>query len=113
MSDFFEIFNPGLRHTREQLDTEKLLVVKDDQGGTGPQPLDLDSGKVVLRMPAITPEPGEATGEPPSAATTPGDDSGLAVQPVVDPVVTGRLVAKLGEDQDGPVGGGQIASEAG
>jgi hypothetical protein len=52
MSDFFEIFNPGQRYTREQLDTEKLLVVQDAQGGSGPDPLDLDSGSVVLRMPA-------------------------------------------------------------
>ena len=52
MSDFFEIFNPGQRYTREQLETEKLLVVQDAQGGSGPDPLDLDSGSVVLRMPA-------------------------------------------------------------
>jgi len=52
MSNFFEIFNPGQRYTREQLDIEKLLVVQDAQGGSGPDPLDLDSGSVVLRMPA-------------------------------------------------------------
>ena len=51
MSNFFEIFNPGQRYSREQLDTEKLLVVQDAQGGSGPDPLDLDSGSVVLRMP--------------------------------------------------------------
>ncbi len=51
MSDFFEIFNPGQRFTRQQLETEKLLVVQDAQGGSGPDPLDLDSGSVVLRMP--------------------------------------------------------------
>jgi hypothetical protein len=66
MSDFFEIFNPGLRHTREQLDTEKLLVVQEDQGGSGPRPLDLDSGKVVLRMPAATPGR-NGDGDPPPA----------------------------------------------
>jgi hypothetical protein len=58
MSDFFEIFNPGLRHTREQLDTEKMLIVEAEKGGAGPEPLDLDSGSVVLRMPARAyPEP--------------------------------------------------------
>lgn len=58
MSDFFELFNPGLRHTREQLDLEKMLVVDADKGGTGPRPLDLDSGSVVLRLPARAyPEP--------------------------------------------------------
>lgn len=51
MSDFFELFNPGLRHQREQRDLEKILVVDDKKGGTGPRPLDLDSGSVVLQVP--------------------------------------------------------------
>ncbi len=51
MSDFFEIFNPGLRYKREQDDLEKILVVEADKGGSGPEPLDLDSGSVVLRLP--------------------------------------------------------------
>ena len=51
MSDFFEIFNPGLRYKREQDDLEKILVVEADKGGSGPEPLDLDSGSVVLRVP--------------------------------------------------------------
>lgn len=65
MSDFFEILQPGLRYTREQEETEKLLVVQDAQGGTGPEPLDLDSGKVVLRMPAPAPESSSGEGQPP------------------------------------------------
>lgn len=64
MSDFFEIFNPGLRYTREQLETEKLLVVRNDQGGTGPKPLDLDSGSVVVRLPAPTTPPAAPAAEP-------------------------------------------------
>ena len=79
MSDFFEIFNPGQRYTREQLETEKLLVVQDAQGGSWPDPLDLDSGSVVLRMPAHA---GEATddaepaheAEPPPSADAPAQD---------------------------------------
>ena len=59
MSNFFEIFNPGERYTREQRDTEKQLVVHEAQGGTGPDPLDLDSGTVVVRMPADPDEPVE------------------------------------------------------
>ena len=51
MSDFFEIFNPGLRYKREQDDLEKILLVDADKGGSGPEPLDLDSGSVVLRLP--------------------------------------------------------------
>lgn len=71
MSDFFEIFNPGQRYTRQQLETEKLLVVQDAQGGSGPDPLDLDSGSVVLRMP---PQAADADGED-EAAPDPGADN--------------------------------------
>ncbi len=51
MTGFLEIFDPGMRHQREQKDLEKILIVEADQGGTGPQPLDLDSGSVTLRVP--------------------------------------------------------------
>ena len=54
MSDFFEIFTPGLRYKREQDDLEKILLVEADKGGSGPEPLDLDSGSVVLRVPRRT-----------------------------------------------------------
>lgn len=56
MTGFFEIFEPGLRHQREQKDLEKILVVEADKGGSGPQPLDLDSGSVVLRVPPRQPQ---------------------------------------------------------
>jgi hypothetical protein len=49
MSEFFQLFQPGLRHQNEQRDLDKILVVDEDAGGTGPKPLDLDSGSVVLR----------------------------------------------------------------
>ena len=65
MSNFFEIFNPGQRYTREQLETEKLLVVQDAQGGSGPDPLDLDSGSVVLRMPTHAAEAQDVEDAPP------------------------------------------------
>ena len=51
MTGFFEIFEPGLRHLREQKDLEKILIVEADKGGSGPEPLDLESGSVVLRVP--------------------------------------------------------------
>ncbi len=37
---------------REQKDLEKILIVEAEKGGSGPEPLDLDSGSVVLRVPA-------------------------------------------------------------
>ncbi len=55
MSDFFELFQPGLRHLREQRDLDKVLVVESKRGDDGPAPLDLDSGHVVLRLPKRPP----------------------------------------------------------
>ena len=63
MSDFFEILQPGLRYKREQDDLEKVLIVEADKGGSGPRPLDLDSGSVVLRLPAATSEPADPAGD--------------------------------------------------
>jgi len=109
MSDFFEIFNPGQRFTREQLETEKLLVVNEAQGGTGPKPLDLDSGSVVLRLPASVPaspdaepttpplvEPVEPTTPPLVEPTTP---------PLVEPVETTTPPQQAPDaEPDAPVG---------
>jgi len=54
MSEFFQIFQPGLRHQEQQRDLEKILVVDQDAGASGPKPLDLDSGSVTVRMPGGT-----------------------------------------------------------
>lgn len=51
MTEFFEAFNPAARHLREQKDLEKVMVARAKQGGKGPQPLDLDSGRIVLVRP--------------------------------------------------------------
>jgi len=51
VSDFFELFNPGAKHTREQRDLENSTVVDYEKGGWGPKPHDLNSGQVTLRMP--------------------------------------------------------------
>jgi hypothetical protein len=75
MSDFFEIFNPGQRFTRQQLETEKLLVVQDAQGGSGPDPLDLDSGSVVLRMPLQAADADDAASEDDAEPDIDADDS--------------------------------------
>lgn len=63
MTGFFEIFEPGMRHQREQKDLEKILIVEADKGGSGPIPLDLDSGSVTLRVP---PRPGPDTPDLPT-----------------------------------------------
>jgi len=68
MTDFFEMFQPGLRHLREQRDLDKATVVQSKRGDDGPQPLDLDSGHVILRMPP-RPRPTLEAGRPASEGT--------------------------------------------
>ena len=51
MSDFMSIFQPGLEYVRQQRDLDKILVVEEDQGAPGPEPLDLESGSVEITLP--------------------------------------------------------------
>jgi len=48
MSDVFSIFMPGHAHWDEVKRAEKMLLVDAKQGGSGPDPLDLDEGYMVL-----------------------------------------------------------------
>jgi hypothetical protein len=48
---FFEIFQPGLQHLREERDRLKTLVSKPVPGGGAPLGIDLDTGKAVIRLP--------------------------------------------------------------
>ncbi|MGI5952160.1 MAG: hypothetical protein ACOX61_10025 [Brooklawnia sp.] len=49
MSEFVSMFMPGAAHWEEVKRAEKMLLVDAKQGGTGPDPLDLDEGHMVLR----------------------------------------------------------------
>ncbi len=71
MSDFFQLFNPGARHTQQQRDLEKMLVVDYRKGGWGPKPLDLESGKVTIVMPnrPLTETPDAETSDDPGSTT--------------------------------------------
>ncbi len=59
------MFDPGLRHWREYKELQKVLVHRTDQGGPGPQPVDLESGVIVVVLPesaaGVAPEIAEAT----------------------------------------------------
>ena len=60
MTDFFEIFQPGLAHFKRWKDAEKVLFVDTKRAGSGRRPDDLDSGSLTVELP---PEPGDP-GEP-------------------------------------------------
>ena len=70
---FFEIFQPGLRHLREERDRLKTMVSKPTPGGGAPLGIDLDTGRAVIKMPgrrAVTedrpqPSPADVSGSDP------------------------------------------------
>jgi len=66
---FFEIFQPGLQHLREERDRRRMLVVRPDYGGGAPLGIDLDAGTAKISIPA----PAAAT-DAASDAVDPHDD---------------------------------------
>ncbi|GLX22212.1 MULTISPECIES: DUF6191 domain-containing protein [Streptomyces] len=56
-----ELFNPGRKHTHDEKKRLELSRTDVGDGDPGRGPIDLDSGKVVIR-PADAPEPGGADG---------------------------------------------------
>jgi hypothetical protein len=56
---FLEIFQPGLRHLREERDRQKMLVVRPSHGGNAPMGIDLDAGKATISVRAPQLEPSE------------------------------------------------------
>ena len=49
---FLEIFQPGLKHLREERDRQKMLVVRPSHAARAPLGIDLDAGKATI---AVTP----------------------------------------------------------
>ena len=47
---FLEIFQPGLKHVREERDRQKVLVVRPSHGGGAPMGVDLDAGKATISV---------------------------------------------------------------
>ncbi|MEV7981494.1 DUF6191 domain-containing protein [Streptomyces sp. NPDC086519] len=66
---FEELFAPGRKHTHEE--QKRLELTREDVGDTDPGrgPIDLASGKVVIRLPQEEPE-----GDPSADAGDAGDD---------------------------------------
>jgi hypothetical protein len=59
---FFEIFQPGLTHLREERDRRKMLVSKPTHGGGAPLGIDLEAGVATIRIPAKAVTPAETEG---------------------------------------------------
>jgi hypothetical protein len=48
---FLEIFQPGLRHLREERERQKLMVARPPAAGRAPLGIDLDAGTAVIPLP--------------------------------------------------------------
>jgi hypothetical protein len=59
---FLEIFQPGLKHLREERDRQKMLV-RPSHGGGAPMGIDLDAGKASIAVTPPQPEPDEPDAE--------------------------------------------------
>ncbi|MER5428871.1 DUF6191 domain-containing protein [Streptomyces sp. NPDC002588] len=54
---FEELFSPGRRHTRDEQNRLELTREDVGDGDPGRGPIDLASGKVVVRLPQPGPDP--------------------------------------------------------
>ena len=59
MFNVFELFNPARKHTRDE--KKRLELTREDVGDNDPSrgPIDLASGKVLIRRPPAEPDPDE------------------------------------------------------
>ncbi|MER8061841.1 MULTISPECIES: DUF6191 domain-containing protein [unclassified Streptomyces] len=71
---FSELFTPGRKHTRDE--QNRLELTREEVGDSDPGrgPIDLTSGKAVIRLSAPNPDPTEPEGDAPVASEgeTPG-----------------------------------------
>jgi hypothetical protein len=65
---FFEVFNPGLRHLREEKERQKMLVSQPTHGGGAPLGIDLDGGIAKLTV-SSSKLPGPQADEPSEPAS--------------------------------------------
>jgi hypothetical protein len=68
---FLEIFQPGLKHLREEKDRQRMLVVRPSHGGGPPLGIDLDAGTasiVVSRRADAVDETADGETHSPSSA---------------------------------------------
>lgn len=69
---FGELFQPGLRHLREERERQKLTVPRPPAAGRASLGIDLDAGTAVIPMPHGADRPADAAVPPTDPAA--GDD---------------------------------------
>ena len=73
---FEELFSPGRKHTEDERNRLEMTRVDVADGDPGRGPIDLESGKVVVRLPEAEPEAGSEVDPGPSATTPEAPESG-------------------------------------
>lgn len=81
---FFEVFQPGLRHLREERDRRRSMVVRPTHGGGAPLGIDLEAGtaRIILPAPAA---PATASAREPAPATASAREPGPATASAREP----------------------------
>ncbi|WP_234467888.1 MULTISPECIES: DUF6191 domain-containing protein [unclassified Streptomyces] len=64
---FEELFSPGRKHTQDEANRLELTRVDVADGDPGRGPIDLESGKVVVRLPDPSADDGDASATTPEA----------------------------------------------
>lgn len=87
MTGFFELFQPGLKHLREERDRQKMLVSKPTIGGGAPLGIDLEGGKAKITISVPTaPQPDANEPEPTEPQADATEETADAPRP--DPSAT-------------------------
>lgn len=79
---FEELFSPGRKHTQDEANRLELTRVDVADGDPGRGPIDLESGKVVVRLPEAEAEAGAESDAAPGSESDP--DSELDADADVD-----------------------------
>jgi Family of unknown function (DUF6191) len=87
---FFELFQPGLKHLREEKERQKMLVSKPTHGGGAPLGIDLDAGtaKITIR-PKASPDHHAPDGLPDGDQISPDAPSADDANPVAQHKLAG------------------------
>jgi hypothetical protein len=83
---FEELFAPGRKHTHDERKRLELSRVDVNDGDPGRGPIDLASGKVVVRAPRQEHGPDHRPGPEPASGPTPDRDHRQGPEPETDPV---------------------------
>ncbi|MFI8929769.1 DUF6191 domain-containing protein [Streptomyces sp. NPDC053474] len=85
---FEQLFAPGRKHTDDEKKRLELSRVDVDDGDPGRGPIDLSSGKVVVRVPQQSteePHPAPNSSSPPASAPATAPDSSSTPTPTSAP----------------------------